>query len=85
MGISIKNPETERLARALTELTGESMTTAITEALRERVLRKQREHSYESRLRRANEIVDDLAKRLKDMPTSEAWDDLSYDEIGLPK
>ena len=37
MGIFIKNPETEKAVRALAELTGESLTTAIEVAVRERL------------------------------------------------
>jgi antitoxin VapB len=39
MALSIKNPETERLARQLATVTGESLTDAITVALRERLAR----------------------------------------------
>ena len=42
MGILIKNPEAERAVRELAELTGESLTTAVEVAVRER-LAKQRE------------------------------------------
>jgi antitoxin VapB len=37
MAFNIKNEETEQLAKDLSKLTGESMTAAITEALRERL------------------------------------------------
>ena len=37
MALNIKNEETQRLARELSELTGESVTAAITEALRQRL------------------------------------------------
>ena len=37
MALIIKNEETYRLAEQLAELTGESMTQAVTEALRERL------------------------------------------------
>ncbi len=40
MGLSIKNQETCRLARELAQLTGETMTGAITVALQERLARK---------------------------------------------
>jgi antitoxin VapB len=40
MGMSIKNEETERLAKELARATGESITGAITEALRERRARQ---------------------------------------------
>jgi antitoxin VapB len=36
VSMNIKNPETQRLARELAGLTGESLTTAITVAVRER-------------------------------------------------
>ena len=37
MGLNIKNEETQKLVRELARLTGESMTAAITEAVRERL------------------------------------------------
>lgn len=37
MRLTIKNPETDRLARELVALTGESVTAAVTVALRERL------------------------------------------------
>jgi antitoxin VapB len=39
MALSIKDPETERLARSLAQLTGESITTATKRALEERLRR----------------------------------------------
>ena len=52
MGLSIKNEETCRLARELAQLTGETMTGAITVALRERLERVRREDSTETRVQR---------------------------------
>jgi antitoxin VapB len=43
MTLNIKNPEAQRLARELAALTGESMTAAITEAVRERLARVRRD------------------------------------------
>ena len=40
MALSIKTAEADRLARALAALTGETMTEAVTAALRERLLRE---------------------------------------------
>ena len=37
MALNIKNEETRKLSRELSKLTGESMTAAVTEALRERL------------------------------------------------
>ena len=57
MALSIKTEEADRLARALAELTGESLTGAVTAALRERLERE--------RARRTPEH--DLAERLRDL------------------
>ncbi|MEI6451781.1 MAG: type II toxin-antitoxin system VapB family antitoxin, partial [Actinomycetes bacterium] len=45
MGISIKNEETERLARVLARETGESLTAAIRRALEDRLARLERRRS----------------------------------------
>ncbi len=42
MAISIKDPETDRLARVLADATGESITEAIRHALEERIARTTR-------------------------------------------
>ena len=41
MSLNVKDPEAHRLAQAITEATGETMTRAVTEALRERYERLQ--------------------------------------------
>jgi hypothetical protein len=43
ISLNIKNPEAHELASELARLTGESMTTAVTEAIRERLEREKRE------------------------------------------
>ena len=43
MTLNIKNPETHRLATELARLTGETLTQAVTEALRERLERVSRQ------------------------------------------
>ncbi|HEV2149211.1 MAG TPA: type II toxin-antitoxin system VapB family antitoxin [Longimicrobiaceae bacterium] len=40
MALNIKNPEAERLARELARATGENITQAVTQALREQLIRK---------------------------------------------
>ncbi|HXQ49763.1 MAG TPA: type II toxin-antitoxin system VapB family antitoxin, partial [Stellaceae bacterium] len=40
MALSIKTDEADKLARALTKLTGENLTEAVTIALRERLARE---------------------------------------------
>jgi antitoxin VapB len=84
MGLNIKNKETYRLAEELAKLTGESMTTAITVAVRERLerLRQQRNVSLADRLLA---IGKDCAAHLKEPLRSGDYDDLLYDQRGLPR
>jgi antitoxin VapB len=65
MALSIKTEEADRLARTLARLTGETMTQAVTVALRERLVREQER-------RRKDE---NLAARLK------AWSDRYHAEF----
>ncbi|MCY3660687.1 MAG: type II toxin-antitoxin system VapB family antitoxin [Caldilineaceae bacterium] len=85
MALSIKNKETRRLARELTHLTGETMTEAITVALRERLERMRRESSTEARLQRLLAIGRRCASMLDDGPAAVEHGDFLYDERGLPK
>lgn len=48
MPISLKSPETERLARTLAETTGETITEAVTRALEERLQRLEAARSFTS-------------------------------------
>ena len=83
MGISIKNDETERLARLLAEETGESMTRAITKALAERLARIERRRTTPEKLALARAIL----RRVDAMPVLDrrpADEILGYDEHGLP-
>ena len=84
MGLNIKNKETYRLAEELAKLTGESMTTAITVALHERLerLRRQRKVSLADRLLA---IGKDCAAHLRGPLRSGDYDDLLYDQRGLPR
>jgi antitoxin VapB len=72
MALSIKNKETERLARQLAKRTGESITQAVTVALHER-LRRQR--VGQTRLWKE---VQEIQKRVAALP---ALDDRTADEI----
>ncbi len=84
MALSIKNPETERLARELARVTGESLTEAVTEALRARLVRETgRNEDMDRFLERIREIQDEVRR----LPVLEAGTDeelLGYDEYGLP-
>ena len=85
MSLNIKNEETCRLACELASLTGETMTGAITVALRERLEREKRERSVEDRLREIRSIAERCARLLRDGLSSVEHGDLLYDECGLPK
>jgi antitoxin VapB len=84
MSLNIKNEETHRLVRALAALTGESMTDAVTEAVRERLerLRKAQASSLADRLLA---IGRDCGTRLKEPHRSAEHGELLYDERGLPR
>jgi antitoxin VapB len=84
MGLNIKNSETHRLAAELAKLTGESMTTAVTEAVRERLDRLRREPSL-SLADRLLAIGQDCAAHLKEPYLSADHSELLYDERGFPR
>jgi len=83
MALSIKDPETERLARTLAERTGETITIATRRALEERLRR------VGSDARKAA-LLEDLAASRRRWSTLPVLDDRSADEIigydqnGLP-
>jgi antitoxin VapB len=82
MSLNIKNEEANRLARRLARLTGESLTDAVTRALRERL---ERVEAPDDLARHLLEIGRDCAGRLSDATGTIAHGDLLYDERGLPK
>lgn len=84
MGLSIKNPETQRLARKLARQTGETITTAITVALKER-LERQKPNPKAGLADWLDELSKRTAPLLKDLPSSDQVGDLLFDqETGLP-
>lgn len=82
MGLNLKNAETERLIRELADRTGESMTKAVTVAVRERLGRVRAEIDME----RIREIVEDIQARVPPGFFDVDIDELLYDpDTGLPK
>lgn len=83
MPLSIKSHEAERLARLLAKKTGETLTAAIEQALRERLERLQRKQNAAVEVNRLLEIADRVAALpvLDDRTPDEI---LGYDENGLP-
>ena len=85
MSLNIKNEETCRLAGELAHLTGETMTGAITVALKERLERERSERSAEARVQRLLAIGRRCASMMGDGPSAVAHGDFLYDERGLPR
>lgn len=86
MALSLKNPETERLAKELAETTGESLTLAVTVALKERLEREEKARKREGRLAWLRQITKETAAIMNDGRSSkELMDELYDDETGLPK
>ena len=84
MALSIRNAEVEKLVRALSRMTGENLTDAILQALKERYQRVRAAHA-------SQRLLDDLstiARRTAALPkldTRSAEEILGYDERGLPR
>ena len=83
MTLNIKNPETHRLATELARLTGETLTQAVTEALRERLERVSRQH-HKATAAELLAIGQRCAAHLHTPATSVEHATLLYDEQGLP-
>jgi antitoxin VapB len=84
MTMNIKNKDAYRLTKQLARLTGETLTGAITAAVRERLDRVRRE--------RGGDLADqllaigrDCAAHLEEPTRSIDHADMLYDERGLPK
>ena len=82
MNLNIKSAETHRLAVQLAIQTGDSITGAVTKAIRAE-LRKLEDK--EARLARIAAITAYTSKVMKDGPGSADIDALLYDDLGLPK
>ena len=76
MALSLKTEEADRLARELSRLTGETMTDAITQAMRERLDRLRAEQEAQSDyVSRMKAFVRQRAYRYDRRPvTNEEWD-----------
>ena len=84
MSLNIKSEEAHRLARELARLTGDSMTAAVTKAVRER-LDRVRHGDAVGLADRLMAIGKDCAARLKEPFRSVDHGDLLYDDRGLPR
>ena len=87
MALSIKSAEAERLARRLADATGESVTGAITAAVRERLERIEADsgEAVRQRAARLSTIAADAVPRWTEALRDVEHGDLLYDEKGLPR
>lgn len=86
--LNLKNDEAYRLARELSERTGESMTKAVVIALQERLdrLKKEKEKETESEfVERIMAIARGCREEWSEPYRSTDHADLLYDERGLPR
>ncbi len=84
MALSIKDSETERLARQVARETDESLTEAIRRSLKERLARLKRKN----RTRLTREKLNDIFRRIDALPNLDNRTEdeiLGYDEHGLPR
>ena len=81
--LNIKDPQAHKLAQALAKETGETLTAAVTEAIRERLETVRRRHKRDKTLATLMEI----GKRGREIFTSPPVDhaQMLYDDNGLPK
>lgn len=82
MSLNIKDPEAHQLAQAISRATGESMTSVVKQALRERYALLERVKGRAS-VEELLAIADRAAAHVKRPYASHA--ELLYDENGLPK
>jgi len=80
--LNIKNPEAHDLARELADLTGSSVTRAVTDALRDAVGRARHAHGV-----RSVDELDAIGLHCASLPVldkRQAEEIMGYDDTGLP-
>lgn len=82
MALSIKNDDADQLARELAALTGETITDAVTEAIRQRLALVRR--GRQGLMVRLLEIADE-GRRLPRLDDRDELEILGYDNQGLPR
>jgi antitoxin VapB len=82
MSLNIKDPEAHKLAMAIAQATGQSMTRVVTDALRERLARIERAKGKAS-VEELLAIADRAAAHVQRPYVDHA--ELLYDDNGLPK
>ena len=85
MALSFKDPETDRLAREVAKLTGESLTEAVRKALVERLHRERRRKSQERGLAERLLEIGRHCASLPDFDKRSPDEIIGYDEHGVPR
>ena len=83
MALNIKDAETDRLARELARITGESITVAARVAIAERLQRVRSLHALRANEGGVKEIID-RGRARANVDTRPVDEILGYDEHGLP-
>ena len=83
MAFSIKNPETDRLAKELAKATGESLTTAVTVAIKDRLGRLSGGKTSPRIVAEIRKVQDYVAS-LPNQDVRSADEIIGYDDNGLP-
>jgi antitoxin VapB len=84
MALSFKDGDTDRLAREVAKLTGESLTEAVRKALAERLERERRRRGAQESLAERLEMLAKTFAALPDLDTRTADEIIGYDADGLP-
>jgi antitoxin VapB len=87
VSLNIKNPEAFRLAKELAAATGQSMTAAVTEAIRAQLdrIRAEQDEDHGSRVERMLAMAAEIGSRMPPAYLDQDFDELLYDEDGLPR
>lgn len=82
--LNIKDPDADRLARQLADATGETITGAVTSAVRERLARV----TGRQTARGLADELDEIGKRCSALPVLDTRSDdeiIGYDHAGVPR
>ena len=85
MALSLKDGETDRLARAVANLTGETLTEAIRTSLAERLVREQLKRGRPADFADELQAIFQRLDALPDLDPRSADDIIGYDACGLPR
>lgn len=81
MGMNIKNEEAHRLATQVASIYDETLTEAVTVALRERLARA----TAQDRLECLRTLAQEISLRMPKGMDRESVDSMLYNELGLPR